>query len=493
MTEVLFKDLQKMLKSNKIDNFPQVFLIHGEEFLYKSVLDKVVDLLLPESSKTLNFDPLDGNNENIPKAIERINTYSLIPGTKIVALRDANIFYTKEDKWSLFQKAKIEVESNDMKKASAYFIKFLSNLDLNFTDIYGENRYEQLGVDPKEDLRWMDQILEYCQSKNMSVTKESLDWIEILIRAIEKGFPKGHYLAITTDMAGKTHRLYKAIKEHGWIVDCTVPKGEKRADKIQQELVLNERMRGILSKRGKSIEKEAYRAMLEMIGFDIRTFVNELEKLVNYVGDRETITSADVTELLKRTRQDPIFEFTNAITDQNMESSLFLIESLLSAGMHPLQLLTAMANQIRKLINIKGFVENQLGAAWRKGTTYNHFQKNVMSAVTEYDNILRACLVDWEIGLEEQKAKGKKKSSKAKIGDSSDLFMMKNPQNPFPTYQLLKKSDNFSMAGLRAALNAIKEADMLMKSTAQNPRRVLENVVFKICGNATVKLSESIG
>ena len=493
MTEVSFKDLQKMLKSTKIENFPQIFLIYGEEFLYKNDLDKVVELLLPESSKTLNFDPLDGNNENIPKALERVNTYSLIPGTKIVALRDAHIFYTKEDKWGLFQKAKIEAENNEMKKASTYFIKFLGNLDLNFADIYGENRYEQLGVDPKEDLGWMDQVLEYCQSNNMSVTKESRDWVDILIRAIEQGFPKGHYLAITADMAGKTHRLYKKIMEHGWIIDCTVPKGEKRADKIQQELVLNERMKGVLSKRGKSIEKEAYHAMLEMIGFDIRTFVNELEKLVNYVGDRDTITSADVKELLKRTRQDPIFEFTNAITDRNMESSLLLLESVLLSGMHPLQLLTAMANQIRKLINMKGFVGNQLGAVWRKGETYNYFQKNVMSAVTEYDNLLRNCLVDWEIGLEKQKAKGKKKSSKAKTGDSSDLFIMKNPQNPFPTYQLLKKTDNFSMAGLRAALNAIKEADMLMKSTAQNPRRVLENVVFKICGNATVKLSESIG
>jgi DNA polymerase III subunit delta len=190
MTEVPFKDLQKKLKSTKIENFPQVFLIHGEEYLYKGVLDKFTDLLLPESSKTLNFDPLDGNNENIPKAIERVNTYSLISGTKIVALRDANIFYSKEDKWSLFQKAKIEVENNEMKKASAYFIKFLSNLDLNFPDIYGENRSERLGIDPNEDLRWMDQVLEYCQSKNMSVTKESLDWVDILIQAIEKGFPK---------------------------------------------------------------------------------------------------------------------------------------------------------------------------------------------------------------------------------------------------------------------------------------------------------------
>jgi DNA polymerase-3 subunit delta len=294
-------------------------------------------------------------------------------------------------------------------------------------------------------------------------------------------------------MAGKTHRLYKTIMEHGWIIDCTVPKGEKRADKIQQELVLDERMRGILSKRGKSMEKEAYHAMLEMIGFDIRTFVNELEKLVNYVGDRDSITYADVKDLLKRTRQDPIFEFTNAITDRNMESSLFLIESLLSAGMHPLQLLTAMANQIRKLINIKGFVENQLGSVWRKGETYNYFQKNVMSAVTEYDNLLRNCLADWEIGLEKQKAKGKKKSSKTKTGDGSDLFIMKNPKNPYPIYQLLKKSDNFLMADLKGALKNIKEADMMMKSTAQNPKRVLENVVFKICGNTTEKLSESIG
>jgi DNA polymerase III subunit delta len=480
MTEVPFKDLPKKLKSTKIENFPQVFLIHGEEFLYKSALDKVVELLLPASSKSFNFNPMDGNNENIPKAIERLNTYSLIAGTKIVALRDAGIFYTKEDKWSLFQKAKMEVENNDMKKASTYFLKFLSNLDLSFADMHGENRYERLGVDPNEDLRWMDHVLEYCQSKNMSVIKESMDWIELLIQAIAQGFPKGHYLAITTDMAGKGHRLYKAVKENGWIIDCTVPKGEKRADKIQQELILNEHMRGILSSRGKSIEKEAYHAMLEMIGFDIRTFINELEKLVNYVGDRETIVFTDVKELLNRTRQDPIFEFTNAITDRNMESSLFLLSTVLSAGMHPLQLLTAMANQIRKLINAKGFVENQMGAVWHKGATYNYFQKNVMSGVTEYDHLLRNRLADWEIDLEKQVAKGEKKRSK-KIGDNSDLFMMKNPKNPYPVYQLLKKSDNFSMNDLKAALKTIKNADMLMKTTAQNPRCVLEDVVFNIC------------
>jgi hypothetical protein len=48
------------------------------------------------------------------------------------------------------------------------------------------------------------------------------------------------------------------------------------------------------------------------------------------------------------------------------------------------------------------------------------------------------------------------------------------------------------MVDLKAALYAIKDGDMAMKSTGQNPKRVLEDVVFKICGIATIKLSESI-
>ncbi|MFO8083268.1 MAG: hypothetical protein R6U27_02980 [Desulfobacterales bacterium] len=457
-------------------------MIHGEEFLYKSAQNIIVDLLLPESSRNLNFDPMDGLVENIPRAVERINTYSLIPGTKVVALRDAKFFYSKEDKGSLFQKARIEAQNNEMKKAAGYLISFLSNLDLDFADVEKENRAQRLGVDQNEDLGWIDPLLQYCRENDMAVTKQSSDTIGILTGAMEKGFPKGHYLIITTDLAGKTHRLYKAIKDFGWIINCSVPKGERKADKVQQEMILNERMRGILSKRGKSMEKEAYFAMLDMIGFDIRTFINDLEKLINYVGERDTITLRDVKSLLKRTRQDPVFELTNAITDRNIESSLFFLESMLSSGIHPLQVLTAITNQIRKLINARAFTESSLGTVWIKGANYNYFQKNVVPAVLEYDDLLRNRLSKWEEYFEEPKTEGKKKAIKTKASENSDLFLMKNPKNSYPAYQLLKKSDNFSITCLKNGLGALGEADMMMKSTAQNPRRILENVLFKICG-----------
>jgi hypothetical protein len=41
----------------------------------------------------VNYEPVDGLNENVPGALERINTFSLLSQRKIVALTDARVFY----------------------------------------------------------------------------------------------------------------------------------------------------------------------------------------------------------------------------------------------------------------------------------------------------------------------------------------------------------------------------------------------------------------
>jgi DNA polymerase-3 subunit delta len=108
-----------------------------------------------------------------------------------------------------------------------------------------------------------------------------------------------------------------------------VPKGDRRADKIEQEAVLSERMEVLLNRCKKTMDKEAYRTMYEMTGFDIGTFCDNLEKLISYVGDRKRITAEDVVFVLKRTKKDPIYELTNAIADRDIDKSLFFLNSLL--------------------------------------------------------------------------------------------------------------------------------------------------------------------
>jgi DNA polymerase-3 subunit delta len=60
--------------------------------------------------------------------------------------------------------------------------------------------------------------------------------------------------------------------------------------------------------------------------------------------------------------------------------------------------------------------------------------------------------------------------------------IVKNPNNPYPVYQMLKKSERFTKQELLAALNHLSEADLRLKSTGQNPRMVLEDMIFRIFG-----------
>jgi DNA polymerase-3 subunit delta len=66
---------------------------------------------------------------------------------------------------------------------------------------------------------------------------EKHDDADLLKAAMEKGFPDRHRLVVTTDFVDRRKALFKAIDETGLVVDCTVPKGETRADRMAQDAV----------------------------------------------------------------------------------------------------------------------------------------------------------------------------------------------------------------------------------------------------------------
>jgi len=70
---------------------------------------------------------------------------------------------------------------------------------------------------------------------------------------------------------------------------------------------------------------------------------------------------------------------------------------------------------------------------------------------------------------------------KKKVEAGTDLLIAKNPNNPYPIYLLLKKSERFSKKELINAFETLNTADTQLKSGGQNPRLVLEKVVLEIC------------
>ncbi len=465
-----------------------VYLIFGEEFLCKTVFKQLLKVLIPAGPGHLNFERIEGPNEDIHEVIERVNTYSLLSGTKVVAVNDSGIFDTKQDRDRLIDRAKNACQNDDLQKAARYFLNLMGLLDLSFQDVNKQNLYKTLKYDLESDGddQWLDDVIEFCRVNNLSVIAPE-DEASALQNAIEKGFPKGNHLVIITAMADKRRSLYKIISKHGITVDCSIPKGNRRADKSAQQAALSERLNAILSKNRKSIEGDAYQALYGLTGFDLRTFSNNVEKLVSFVGERPTITRSDVECVIKRTKKDPIYAFTNAITEKNANEALFYLESLLfdgSQSIRPEQIIVAMTNQIRKLILIKDFVASSEGDKWYAGCSFNDFKKSVLPVIQRYDKNFLSQLEVWQEMLSTDTGGGAaeaKKTPKKTAKAVTELLILKSPQNPYPVYQLFIKAERFTKEQLFAAAESLNRADLLIKTSVQNKKLILEQAIINIC------------
>ena len=486
MPVISHKEFEKHLKDRGDDPFFPVYLIYGEDLLTKGAFDALLNALLPASERSINYEPLDGSHENIHEVIGRANTFSLLPGTKVIALRESKIFYARQDKDQFLENAKKAFEDDNVKKAAGHLLSLMGIFNLSFEDVDKPSRKKSLGTSNASgtDDEWLDEIIAYCRQHDLAVPV-ARDDAHILQQAVGKGFPLSNHLIITTDTVDKRRGLFKTLSSKGMVVDCSVPKGARRADQIAQESVLVEKMNSILAEGGKTMDQATYLALYEMTGFDLRTFCNNLEKLISWVGDRVEITIKDVGSVLQRTKRDPIYELTNALADRRADSALFFLDSILSSGIHPLQVLTALVNQVRKLLLAKGFVKSPQGKDWQSACPYSYFQKQIVPAIVEYDRKLMDQLDKWQTMLNaesiSQKTGSPKKGKKTKTKATTDLLIAKNPKNPYPIYLLLKKSDGFSKDKLISAVEVLAEADKKLKTSAQSPKLVLEKAILSVC------------
>jgi DNA polymerase-3 subunit delta len=486
MPIISYKELEKYLQDRGDDPFYPVYLIYGEELLTKGAFDALLTALMPAPERSINYEPLDGTHENIHDVISRVNTFSLLPGTKVVGLRESRIFYARQDKDQLLDNAKKAFEDDNLKKAAGHLLNLMGIFNFSFEDMDKPSRKKSLGTGntPGTDDLWLDEIITYCRQNDLAVPV-ARDDARILQLAVEKGFPQSNHLIITADTVDKRRGLFKTLSSKGMIVDCSVPKGARRADQIAQESVLVEKKNSILAAGGKTMNQATYLALYEMTGFDLRTFCNNLEKLIIWVGDRTEITIKDVASILQRTKKDPIYELTNALANRSADSALFFLDSILSSGIHPLQVLSALVNQVRKLLLAKGFVKSPLGKGWQSACPYAYFQKQIMPAIVEYDSELLDQLDKWQNMLNAEtiapKTGSPKKGKKTKSKATTDLLVAKNPKNPYPIYLLLKKSDGFSQDKLISDAEVLAAADKKLKTSSQSPKLVLEKAILSIC------------
>ncbi len=481
MPTVPYKDFADYLSRKAADNWPAVTLVCGEEMLCQKVCAGILDACLPQAESAHGVERFDGVEASIGEVLTSMNTYALLSAAKVVVLQDARLFYSAKATQGLREKMVQAAQSGDMKKASRPFLNLMALAGLAFEDLARPAmRNQVIGDSGGEPAAWFSALMDFCREKGLRIPPKRDD-ADVVRTAMQNGFPERHHLVMTTDFADRRKALFKAIDKTGLVVDCTVPKGETRAHRMAQDAVMHSAMDDALARASKRMAADARQRLLRWTGFDLRTLSGSLEKLISFVGDRQTITNSDVAKVLQRTRKDPIFELTNAIADRDLLASLFFMKSLLDDGLHPLQLLAAIANQIRRLLLAKDFIVRDRGRSWSARLTFPQFKAGPFKVIQADDAASVSRLKAWASILNPL-AEGEKPKKAA----SSDLVLVKNPKSPFPVFQTLKKADNFSLPALASAMVDLSETDLRMKSSGQNPHMLLEAFLIGLCRKSGV-------
>ncbi len=479
MSEIAHQALAKYLSETKNSGFSPVYLIFGEPYLCQKACQALIDAIVPDpAEQAKSVESLEHRDQTqVVDLLEDLNTYSFFSGSRIVVLRNAMVFTGTRNQAEAIKKIKKACDSSDWEKAADLFLRLLGRSHMALEDIGPQAFAEKfhMNADAYDGLDWINSIVRFCQNQGLQVPEVS-DEATLLLNAIKRGFPKGHYLILTADAADKRTGLYKAIKSSGIAIDCSVAKGTRKKDRDAQQGLIYNQTREILSAAGKKMAPGAFDAMYELIGFDMHTFSRGLEKLISYTGTRETIAAADVQAVLSKSREEPIYELTGAVSDKHTAAALRLLSELLNAGYHYLQVLMAITNQMRRLLLIKGFIDSDAGQRWQPGISYDQFKNLVMPMIQSYDKALMDKINAW---TEDSNKSGGGREKKP----ATEQIIARQPNNPYPVYQQFRKAANFSRNELVAAINRLHEADVSLKTTGRVPEFVLQEVIISICNN----------
>lgn len=134
---------------------------------------------------------------------------------------------------------------------------------------------------------------------------------------------EGSVLVLICDRKQTSSRLYKTLLPVGGVHEFETPKPVALPGWIA------ERARSAHDRR---IDTDASRLLAELAGDTLDRLDSELAKLAVFVGDRQTITAADVEEAVGAHREKAVFAVMDAVNDRNPRRALQLWDQVLAGS-----------------------------------------------------------------------------------------------------------------------------------------------------------------
>ena len=155
-------------------------------------------------------------------------------------------------------------------------------------------------------------------------------------------------LVLVVSTWNKSTKLAKMLpKVGGQVITCDPPAGKDLTKWIVD----------YAKSLGKKIASDAADMLGVSIGSDLSWLKNELDKLATFAGDRATITSQDVTQIVSASAAPEAFALSNAITAGNITKALESLSSAMTTRGAEFALLGQLAWHLRRALQVQQAIE----------------------------------------------------------------------------------------------------------------------------------------
>ncbi|WP_420208675.1 DNA polymerase III subunit delta [Candidatus Electronema sp. JC] len=352
-------------------------LLFGERSLCQQAAEQVCTALCTKGG---TVHAIDGDSEDHGSTLAKLRSFSLLGGRQVFRVNGSRIFHSKNVAEAIWKKAVKAWEEGSPDKAAKQLRAMLAATGLDSADDPGSLSEEQWKkcfgfAKPAGNLSWTGTLLDQMEAVKSGLSAG--DAGELLLAALESGLPKNNTLLLLAEELDKRKKLYKSFSAKFAVLDLSVDTGSSSQAKKEQEAVLREQIGKTLQEFGKTLDKGVIEQLLERVGFHPAAAVMETEKLILSVGDAPRITLDDLNRMVGRTREEAVFELTEAVGNKNLEKALFIAGRLQENGIHGLAVLATLRNYVRSLLLFRSLLEQEQ-YRWRPGIAANVFQEQCL-------------------------------------------------------------------------------------------------------------------
>ncbi len=423
----------------------QVYLFFGERYLCRQAAQQLEQSLLTAGGGSVHT--LDGAAEELPRLLARLLSLTLLPGLQIYRVQDTNLFHSRSVGEQIWDKACKAMEGKRSQAASNHLADLLQLGSVKpggtrlFSDISPSQWPKLFGFPhPGQNLGWADELASAMEQPQASAQ----DPLEKLMAAIKNGLPGNNVLLLIGEHVDKRKKLFTHIKKFGEIIDCSVAEGSSRAATDQQRVVIREMVTDTLAGLNQRIEPDALELLFKRVGFHPVGAVLEAEKLALHLDEGRSITSRDVDQLVGRTREDAIFELTEALGKNNTPGLMTVLDHLLADGVHPLAIVASLRNYLRRLLIFRS-LQMRKEPVWSARLSASDFQNSYLPALKQ-----TGCWPDLLKG------------------------------HPYALYVGFNSASRFSIDNLKRSLALLLEAEFKLKGSPVPGRIVIEELLLSL-------------